>query len=149
MRRRQELLAGIAREKARLASLQVEVEKSSQHLASLRRELASFPPELITTESHQLPVLSSLPTDKTAKLAVFRSLFRGREDVFPRRWENLRSGKSGYSPACANEWEYGLCAKRKGPGAGRRATCGECVQTRPLLLSLTKSSPGTCAAIRS
>jgi superfamily II DNA or RNA helicase len=126
MRRRQELLSRIAREESRLASLQAEVENSSQHLSSLRRELASLPSEQITTESYQVHVLSSVPTDNTAKIALFRSLFRGREDVFPRRWENLRNGKSGYSPTCANEWEYGLCAKRKGPGAARRATCGEC-----------------------
>ena len=31
------------------------------------------------------------------KVAVFRSLFRGREDVYARRWEG-KSGKSGYSP---------------------------------------------------
>jgi hypothetical protein len=59
------------------------------------------------------------------KVALFRSLFRGRDDVFPRRWENTAKGKSGYSPACDNECERGVC-KKKGSGAGRRATCGEC-----------------------
>ncbi len=126
MRRRQELLAGIAREEARLASLQAEVEESSYRLATLRGELASLPPEQVVVELCPAPVLSSVPTSNVAKLALFRSLFRGREDVFPRRWENLRTGRSGYSPACANEWEHGLCEKRKGPDAGRRATCGEC-----------------------
>ena len=38
-----------------------------------------------------------------AKIALFRSLFRGREDVYPRRFESHKTGKSGYSPACANE----------------------------------------------
>lgn len=46
------------------------------------------------------------------KIALFRSLFRGREDVFPRRFESKRTGKSGYQPACANEWVRGLCDKR-------------------------------------
>jgi superfamily II DNA or RNA helicase len=45
------------------------------------------------------------------KVSLFRSLFRGREDVFPRRWENAKSGKSGYAPACHNEWIRGICAK--------------------------------------
>lgn len=45
------------------------------------------------------------------KIAVFRSLFRGREDVYARRFENHRTGKSGYSPACANEWVRGICHK--------------------------------------
>ncbi|MBE1446130.1 TOTE conflict system archaeo-eukaryotic primase domain-containing protein [Paenibacillus sp. OAS669] len=43
------------------------------------------------------------------KIALFRSLFRGREDVFPKRWEG-KTGKSGYSPACKNEWSS-VCKK--------------------------------------
>jgi superfamily II DNA or RNA helicase len=53
------------------------------------------------------------------KIALFRSLFRGREEVFPRRWENLKSGKSGYSPVCRNEWVRGVCGKPQ-------VRCGEC-----------------------
>ena len=34
-----------------------------------------------------------------AKIALFRSLFRGREDVYARRFESRRTGKSGYAPA--------------------------------------------------
>ena len=48
-----------------------------------------------------------------AKIALFKSLFRGRDDVYPRRFESRKSGKTGYSPACANEWIRGLCDKRK------------------------------------
>jgi superfamily II DNA or RNA helicase/very-short-patch-repair endonuclease len=47
-----------------------------------------------------------------AKIALFRSLFRGREDVYPRRFESRKTGKSGYSPACANEWIRGVCDRR-------------------------------------
>ena len=43
------------------------------------------------------------------KVAIFRRLFRGRTDVYPLRWESRASGKSGYSPACANEWRAGVC----------------------------------------
>src|SRR5690606_23791049 len=46
-----------------------------------------------------------------AKVALFRSLFRGRDDVFPRRWQNPKNGKVGYSPVCGNEWIRGLCDK--------------------------------------
>ena len=45
------------------------------------------------------------------KIALFRSLFRGREDVYPRRFESRKTGKSGYAPACANEWVQGICEK--------------------------------------
>ena len=47
-----------------------------------------------------------------AKIVLFRSLFRGREDIYPRRFESRKTGKSGYQPACANEWARGLCDKR-------------------------------------
>ena len=49
-----------------------------------------------------------------AKIALFRTLFRGREDVFARRFESRASGKSGYSPACGNEWLRGICPKPRG-----------------------------------
>lgn len=44
------------------------------------------------------------------KVAFFQSLFRGREDVYPVRWQG-KNGKSGYSPACANEWKQAVCRK--------------------------------------
>lgn len=53
------------------------------------------------------------------KIALFRSLFRGREDVFPLRFENKKTGRSGYSPACDNEWVRHVCEKPK-------VKCPEC-----------------------
>lgn len=47
------------------------------------------------------------------KIALFRSLFFGREDVFARRWYSNTTGKSGYQPVCTNEWVEGLCDKKK------------------------------------
>ncbi len=46
-----------------------------------------------------------------AKIALFRSLFRGREDVYARRFESRKTGKSGYTPVCANQWVRGVCDK--------------------------------------
>jgi len=62
----------------------------------------------------------SSPPDK---IALFRSLFRGRDDVYPRRFESRRTGKSGYQPACAHEWARGLCEKPK-------VKCAECANRR-------------------
>jgi hypothetical protein len=45
------------------------------------------------------------------KVALFRRLFHGRTDVYPVRWESKTTGKSGYAPACANEWRAGVCEK--------------------------------------
>ncbi|MBQ7237768.1 MAG: DEAD/DEAH box helicase family protein [Bacteroidales bacterium] len=46
-----------------------------------------------------------------AKVDLFRSLFKGREDVFARRWYSKTSEKAGYQPVCQNEWTP-LCDKR-------------------------------------
>jgi superfamily II DNA or RNA helicase len=62
----------------------------------------------------------SSPADK---ITLFRSLFRGREDVYPRRFESRKTGKSGYAPACANEWVKGVCEKPK-------IKCAECQHRR-------------------
>ena len=63
------------------------------------------------------PESSRLSTDE--KVALFRRLFRGRTDVYPIRWESKTTGKSGYAPACGNEWLAGVCEKP-------RIKCGEC-----------------------
>ena len=44
------------------------------------------------------------------KISLYLSLFKGRRDVFAKRWEN-KYGKSGYSPVCLNEWKKGICIK--------------------------------------
>jgi superfamily II DNA or RNA helicase/very-short-patch-repair endonuclease len=48
-----------------------------------------------------------------AKIALFRSLFRGRDDIYARRFESKKTGKVGYQPACSNEWDRVLCDKRR------------------------------------
>ncbi|MBI2792843.1 MAG: DEAD/DEAH box helicase family protein [Gammaproteobacteria bacterium] len=53
------------------------------------------------------------------KIKIFMGLFRGRTDVFPKRWDNVKTAKSGYSPACFNEWVRGTCNKP-------RIKCSEC-----------------------
>lgn len=57
------------------------------------------------------------------KIALFRSLFRGRDDVYPQRFESSKTGKSGYRPACANEWVREVCDKRRGK-------CSDCPNRR-------------------
>ena len=53
-----------------------------------------------------------------AKVALFRMLFCGREDVFAVRWQG-QGGRSGYAPACRHEWDRALCGKPK-------VKCAEC-----------------------
>lgn len=49
-------------------------------------------------------------SDPEEKIRLFMSLFRGREDLYARRWES-RNGRSGYAPVCLNEWKQGICGK--------------------------------------
>lgn len=69
----------------------------------------------------QPPALEPAPSRLSAdqRVNLFRQLFRGRTDVYPVRWESEKSGKSGYAPACANEWRPGICHKPK-------IKCGDC-----------------------
>lgn len=50
-------------------------------------------------------------SDATEKVLLFRSLFRGREDVCARRFESQKTGRGGYAPLCRNEWVRGICEK--------------------------------------
>ena len=53
----------------------------------------------------------AIPLSLDEKISLFLSLFRCRGEVYPRLWENPKSGKKGYSPACQNEWVKGVCEK--------------------------------------
>ena len=75
--------------------------------------------EQAVSESDAIP--DSTPSNALSpseKVALFRRLFRGRIDVYPVRWEN-KAGKSGYAPACGNEWRPGVCEKP-------RIKCADC-----------------------
>ena len=52
-------------------------------------------------------------SSESKKISLFRSLFRGREDVFARRFESVKTGKSGYQPCCRNEWIKVICQETK------------------------------------
>jgi superfamily II DNA or RNA helicase len=52
-------------------------------------------------------------SDSSAKIHLFMSIFKGRSDVYAKRWENKNKGISGYSPVCLNQWQAGVCKKPK------------------------------------
>jgi hypothetical protein len=61
-------------------------------------------------------------------VALFRHLFRGRDDVYALRWQSNSNGRSGYAPACANAWRPGICEKP-------RISCRDCNHRELLPLS--------------
>ncbi|MGH9008579.1 MAG: TOTE conflict system archaeo-eukaryotic primase domain-containing protein, partial [Acidimicrobiia bacterium] len=60
-----------------------------------------FTPQSSTPETKPVVDRSS---SRAAKVALFRSLFAGREDVYALRWENRRTGKGGWGPAVRGGW---------------------------------------------
>jgi hypothetical protein len=60
------------------------------------------------SEIAQLGTLS----DNAAKIALFRSLFRGREDVYAERWRG-KGGTWVYRPACKKDWNAVLASRRE------------------------------------
>ena len=104
----------IAEIRQRLKVLDQERERLSARL----RELQCAQLQTISQKTPiRLVVTNSSPA--ADKIALFRRLFSGRTDVFPVRWENPKSGRSGYAPACANEWVRGICGKPQ-------VKCGDC-----------------------
>jgi superfamily II DNA or RNA helicase len=77
--------------------------------ARLRRLLAahSIPIPQFIPEATTQAVDTAVPVNKEERarkrIALFRSLFRGREDVYARRWER-DDGRHGYSPAAVKDW---------------------------------------------
>jgi len=79
-------------------------------------------PELVAQQvaADVLPPGMNKNADEKEKIRLFMSLFKGRDDVYARRWENKKKGTFGYSPSCLNEWNPGVCSKLKG-------TCASCI----------------------
>ncbi len=103
-----QLLAELEKE---LVTLDVRKSELLTHIAKLRQEKAQlFGAHEVESPSNKLPPTSN-QSPQEEKIVLFRSLFRGREDVYPRRFESLKTGKAGYQPACRNEWVRGICEK--------------------------------------
>ena len=111
-RSKEELEAVLARLRSENRRLKTENQALRQELGPAARQV-----EPAEDDSGQVTgVTNQSSVDK--KIRLFRSLFRGREDVYPVRWENQK-GRAGYSPACGNEWHKTLCGKPK-------VKCGAC-----------------------
>ncbi len=101
----------IADEESQLLRLETELIEARARLAALKSALGA--------QRGSIQASSSAPSTAVEKVALFRSRFRGRADIYPRFWTNARTGRKGYAPACGNEWVRGVCEKP-------RVKCGEC-----------------------
>jgi hypothetical protein len=101
----------------RLSDLEKEKSVLLNELSRLRSSLIQV--QVKETALLGSPALLSAPTNTTEKINLFLDLFRCRDDVYPKLWENKSKGTKGYSPACGNEWVRGVCGKP-------RIKCADC-----------------------
>lgn len=88
--------------RAKLTDVRSQALKLEEQIARLeKRGQLELPP----------PAVHKTPHSPAEKVALFLDLFGTRRSVFPKRWENSKTGKSGYAPACDNEWRPGVCRK--------------------------------------
>ena len=79
----------------------------------------SLPPSCAALQMGRA-VSSASPT--ADKLALFRLLFAGRDDVHAESYHDKKRDDIAYSPACANFWQRGVCPKRD----RKLARCADC-----------------------
>ncbi len=114
-----ELLSRVSDEEARLARLDRERDEVRARLEVLRAQLAEFRPAPAKSTPLRMGADSSGPTTNEGKVRLFRSLFRGREEIFPTRFVSKKTGRPGYAPACDNKFVRGVCGLPA-------VKCGEC-----------------------
>ncbi|MEW5816334.1 MAG: DEAD/DEAH box helicase family protein [Spirochaetota bacterium] len=118
MEDKETILSAIAQAKSRLEETYKERSRLLKNLGELQQKLSLFSP--IGTPTQSIVTANSTPQEK---ISLFRSLFRGRNDVYSRLWVNKKNGNKGYSPVCNNEWISGTCRKPT-------LKCGECQNKR-------------------
>ena len=100
----------LRKENAKLSSLVKSLAEVGEDSKNVERTSGNKAPKPVSQEK-KIVASSCLSLDE--KVTLFSSLFKGREDVFARRWYSKASGKSGYQPVCLNEWSRQLCNKKK------------------------------------
>jgi superfamily II DNA or RNA helicase len=107
-------------DEASLLTLTEEIVKLEQQLSVKKRQLEEAQTVYYkgSSDSASLSTINDNSPPET-KITLFRSLFKGRQDIYAKRFESRKTGKSGYQPVCRNEWVRGICEKP-------RTSCGSC-----------------------
>src|SRR5210317_1800802 len=96
---RSKILSEITALEEKLTALKAETSQAEEMLTSLRDSLQNLEePQAGATASTTRDSCHPPPTPDE-KVALFRSLFRGRDDIYPQMWVHQKTGKKGYSPA--------------------------------------------------
>jgi len=87
----------------------------TERLRALDSERAILLDELSALNKMRIQTAESVPAfgpmvtpvsfvSNADKLALFRRLFRGREDIYAIRWDDVKTGRCGYKPACRYDY---------------------------------------------
>ncbi len=99
---------------AELASIRAELVRLRAENARLVRLLKLSPREAESPGPEQSAIFEAPPgpvhaaSTPMAKVAFFRALLAARTDVYAARWENDRTGRSGWLPAVRGGWRKGI-----------------------------------------
>ena len=99
--------------------LRAQVARLRAENARLLRLLELTPQQARPPGPEQTAIFDDLPgpvhagSPPAAKVAFFAALFAARPDVYAVRWENARSGKSGWMPAVRGGWRKGIPASER------------------------------------
>jgi superfamily II DNA or RNA helicase len=92
-------------------SISSELECLEQRLLEIDQEKNAILAKIQTIRQENDNLVTKQHLTSNQKIKIFMHLFQGRTNVFPKRWDNPKTGKSGYAPACFNEWVRGICNK--------------------------------------
>ncbi|KPI02970.1 hypothetical protein OK074_5120 [Actinobacteria bacterium OK074] len=93
-----ELREELARLQAENGRLRARLGATSPTEPAVLRPIADPVPVTLVPGANGLPYADA-SSGTEAKIALFRALFAGREDVSARRWVSSKSGRTGWSPA--------------------------------------------------
>ena len=116
-KKKEDILKSIDFLESRLKKINDERDKVIQEIQKLKGSLSNIKESSLHNSRQSSSINSQSSINK--KIVLFRSLFKGRSDVYPKLWVSKKTGKKGYSPVCENEWIDGLCKKGV-------IKCGEC-----------------------
>lgn len=102
-----------------------ELQKENAYLRQLLENAGiayKYPPTRVCEPDSILSTLIQSEEITRKHVSYFFSYFWGRMDVYAKRFQNKKTGKSGYFPQCGNFWTAGICPKV----GGNKIKCSEC-----------------------
>lgn len=88
-----------------IAALEQRIQDIDVEREALFQDLTKLKHQNHRQQSLAQPITGATVTQQSSskdKVHLFRDLFKGRDDVYPKRFVNNKTTKSGYAPVCSN-----------------------------------------------